>query len=224
MRCRWAYRPSRSRSASWRPARDASALENVDAVDLADRREPTGDDERRAPAHEPADAAFTSSSDSGSSAEVASSRSRMRGSRTRARAIANADADRPTDARRGPPRRCPALGLVVHELERVRIAQRLDDAGVVRLRHPVRDVLADRALERTDSCGTTETKRRAVRISRSCMSAPSRRICPPVGRTNPSTRFSSVDLPDPDDPTSATVSPAVMSRSISWSASASAPG
>src|SRR5688572_12298793 len=34
---------------------DASALEHDDAIGLADRREPVGDDERRAPSHEPAE-------------------------------------------------------------------------------------------------------------------------------------------------------------------------
>ena len=63
----------------------------------------------------------------------------------------------------------------------------------------------------TDSCGTTDTDRRTVRRSRSCMSAPSSRMRPDVGRTKPSTRLSIVDLPEPDDPTKATVSPGGMS-------------
>ncbi len=60
----------------------------------------------------------------------------------------------------------------------------------------------------TDSCGTTETNRRNVRRSSSSMSTPSSSICPRVGRRKPSTRLRSVDLPEPDEPTNATVSPA----------------
>ncbi|BFO22934.1 hypothetical protein SHKM778_93220 [Streptomyces sp. KM77-8] len=50
------------------------------------------------------------------------------------------------------------------------------------------------------------------------------RTRPPVGRTNPSSAFSRVDLPEPLGPTSATVSPGATVKDTSRTASADRPG
>ncbi len=176
-------------------------------------------------------ASRTTPSASGSRALVASSRKRMRGSRTSARAIAMRWRCPPDS--RAP--RCPTTvsqpsgrastnssALASRRAARTRTSVAAGSSPAVSSPYATFSRIVPS--KSTDSCGTTDTHRRTVRRSSAAMSAPSSRRRPDVGRTNPRTRLRSVDLPDPDGPTKATVSPSRTSRSTSCSASSEASG
>ncbi len=73
-------------------------------------------------------------------------------------------------------------------------------------------------------CGTQAMRERHSSKSSSARSAPPTDTRPSVGRTNPSSTFSSVDLPAPLGPTSATVSPGSTWKDASDTASVDRPG
>ena len=198
---------------------DPSVLEHDDPVGVTDGRQAVRDDDVVRPRAALISACWTSCSDTESRCEVASSSTRMPGLRTIARAIAMRWRWPPeTIAPRSPTSVSSPSGSEATISARLAAAIARSSAPSVDVLPAVEHVLAQRAVE--EERVLLDQRDRAMPALRRELPvvAPSTAIRPAVGTRSRISSDASVDFPDPDLPTSATVCPARISKSTSLSA------